>query len=177
MNIDVNDIFDFYELRIKCHVASMNYFASLLGYHFPEHDGDKVIEPIRTGYAYIFYKTYHKNFHATPEHEALCNDAINIHHKHATHHIQHYDSVCDIPDIHLYEMVSDWASANFEQMNILHEPDSVPLSKWFENKMADKGWNQHQLDIMKKSFEIIDKNTDIETITNIWQPLLEKADL
>ena len=51
MNINVNDIFDFYELRIKSHVAAVNYFASLLGYHFPEHDGDKVIEPIRTGYS------------------------------------------------------------------------------------------------------------------------------
>ena len=65
MKIDINEIFTFYELRIKSHVEAVNYFASLLGYHFPEHDSDKVTEQIRTGYAYIFYKTYHKNFHVT----------------------------------------------------------------------------------------------------------------
>jgi len=177
MNINLDDIFDFYELRIKCHVASMNYFASLLGYHFPEHDSDKVREPIRTGYAFIFYKTYHKNFHATPEHEALCNDAIKLHHEYATHHLQHYQNAQDIPDVNLYEMVADWASANFEQMNIIHEPDSVSLEEWFNKKMANAGWSDHQLEIMKKSFDIINKNTDVEMITNIWQPILEKSDL
>lgn len=177
MNININDIFEFYELRVKCHVESMNYFASLLGYHFPEHDGDKVREPIRTGYAYIFYETYHKNFHPTAEHTALCNDAIKLHHFAATHHIQHYKNVTEIPDINLYEMVADWASANFEQMNIIHAPESVPIRTWFDNKMANQGWNQHQLDIIQKSFDIIEKNTDIETITKIWQPVLEHADL
>ncbi len=177
MNINVNDIFDFYELRIKCHVESMNYFASLLGYHFPEHDSDKVREPIRTGYSYIFYKTYHKNFHPTAEHEALCRDAVNLHHAYATHHIQHYKDATEIPDINLYEMVADWASANFEQMNIIHDPESVQIQTWFNNKMANQGWSDHQLEIITKSFDIIDKNTDIETITKIWQPILEKADL
>lgn len=177
MNISMNDIFDFYELRIRCHVASMNYFASLLGYHFPEHDSDKVKEPIRTGYSYIFYKTYHKNFHTTDEHEALCRDAINSHHVYATHHIQHYEKATDIPDINLYEMIADWASANFEQKNIIHEPDSVSLETWFNKKMARAGWSEHQLEIIKKSFNIINKNTDIETITKIWQPILEKSDL
>lgn len=177
MNINVNDIFDFYETRIKCHVNSMNYFASLLGYHFPEHDSDKVIEPIRTGYSYIFYKTYHRNFHATPEHEALCKDAINLHHAHASHHIQSYTDVSQIPDVRIYEMVSDWASANFEQMNIIHEPDSVSLTTWFKNKMAQLPWTKHQLEIINKSFEIIDKNTDEEKVKVIWQPVLEKADL
>ena len=74
-------------------------------------------------------------------------------------------------------MVADWSSANFENMNIIHDPESVPIQKWFDNNMADLGWTDHQLDIIKKSFDIIDKNTDIETITKIWQPLLEKADL
>lgn len=177
MQINVNDIFNFYESRISCHVKSMNYFADLLGYHFPEHDGDKVREPIRTGYAYIFYNTYHKNFHPTPEHIALCQDAQNLHHTSATHHIQHYAHVRDIPDICLYEMVSDWASANFEQMNILCESDAVLLEQWFENKMANLGWTEHQLEIIKKSFEIFNEKTDEDKVKAIWQPLLEQADL
>ncbi|MBR3511090.1 MAG: hypothetical protein IKN73_03440 [Alphaproteobacteria bacterium] len=177
MNINVQDIFDFYETRIKCHVQSMNYFASLLGYHFPEHDSDKVIEPIRTGYSYIFYKTYHKNFHPTQQHIDLCNDAIRLHHFAAAHHIQHYKNVTEIPDINLYEMVADWASANFEQMNIIHDPESVSIQTWFNNKMAQLPWSKKQLEIIQKSFEIIEKNTDEEKVKSIWQPVLEHADL
>lgn len=177
MNININDIFDFYELRIKSHVASVNYFASLLGYHFPEHDGDKVKEPIRTGYAYIFYKTYHKNFHPMPEHVALCDDAIKLHHFGATHHIQHYKHVSEIPLIHIYEMIADWASANFEQMNIIRDPEAVELETWFQNKMAGQGWTDEQMNIIQKSFEIIHTNIDAEHVKSIWAPLLEKADL
>ena len=177
MNININDIFDFYELRIKSHVASVNYFASLLGYHFPEHDGDKVKEPIRTGYAYIFYKTYHKNFHPMPEHVALCDDAIKLHHFGATHHIQHYKHVSEIPLIHIYEMIADWASANFEQINIIRDPEAVELETWFQNKMADQGWTDEQMNIIQKSFEIIHTNIDAEHVKSIWAPLLEKADL
>ena len=161
MNINVNDIFDFYELRVKSHVTAVNYFASLLGYHFPEHDGDKTTEP----------------FHSTPEHEALCRDAINIHHAGATHHIQHYNRVSEIPLIHIYEMVADWASANFEQKNIIHDPEAVEIETWFENKMANLGWTDEQMEIIKKSFEIFRKKTDDDYVKSIWAPLLEKADL
>ena len=177
MNILMSDIFEFYELRISCHIKSMNYFAEILGYHFPEHDGDKVIEPIRTGYAYVFYNTYHKNFHLTPEHEALCKDAGRLHHEHASHHIQAYNTVSEIPDICLYEMISDWSSANFEQMNIIKDKEAVSIEEWFDKNMAQYPWTPHQLEIIKKSFEKIAKETDTKTITQIWQPLLAKADL
>lgn len=177
MQINVNDIFDFFNRRVKCHVESVNYFAGLLGYHFPEHDSDKIIEPIRTGYAYIFYQTYHKNFHPTHEHELLCQDAINIHHATATHHVQHYKHVSEIPPIRIYEIVSDWASANFEQQNILHYPESVDLPIWFQNKMAHLEWTDEQMDIFKKSFEIFREKTDQDQVKAIWQPLLEDADI
>ena len=178
MNINVNDIFDFYETRISCHIKAMNYFAELLGYHFPEHDSDKVIEPVRTGYAYIFYKTYHKNFHPTLEHEALCKDAQKIHHDHATHHIQFYNNkVNEIPDIRLYEMIADWSSANFEQMNIIHDKEAVPLEAWFNMKMAQLPWTEKQLEIIHKSFDLIAQSTDENTVIEIWKPVLEKADL
>lgn len=173
----MNDIFDFYELRIKSHVAAVNYFASLLGYHFPEHDSDKVREPIRTGYAYIFYKAYHKNFHPTAEHLALCKDAQDTHHKHAAHHVESYKHAFEIPLIHIYEMVADWASANFEQKNILKDPESVELETWFNNNMGNLDWTNEQIDIIKKSFKIIEINTDVEYVKSIWAPLLEKADL
>lgn len=177
MKIDLNDIFNFYEMRIACHVKSMNYFASLLGYHFPEHDGDKIEEPIRTGYAYIFYQAYHKKLVLNDEYEKLCDIAKNTHHNHATHHIEHYKNVRDIPDICLYEMVADWASANFEQMNILQEDCAVPISDWFNNNMKKLNWTEHQLKIIYDSFDIINKKTENDKIMAIWQPLLKLADL
>lgn len=177
MNINLDDIFNFYEQRIKCHVKAVNYFANLLGYSFPEHDSDKVVEPIRTGYSYIFYSTYHKNFHPLPQHIELCNEAIQTHHKHASHHVEHYDNVTDIPDIRLYEIVSDWASANFEQMSIQKKPDATSLWTWFERNMSHYGWSEHQIEIIKKSIDIFDSQTDDKAVLAIWQPLLEKSDL
>ena len=167
----MQEIFDFYELRIACHVKSVNYFAALLGYHFPEHDSDKIIEPIRTGYAYVFYQTYHKNFCLSDDRTALCEDAKKLHHEHAPHHIEFYKNVSDIPDVRLYEMISDWSSANFEQKNILHENEFDSVEQWFEQKMAKLPWTKHQLEIIKKSFETINKKTDKNALMIIWQDL------
>ena len=177
MKIDMKDIFEFFELRIKSHITAVNYFAELLGYHFPEHDCNKIIEPIRTGYAYIFYQTYHKNFHPTAEHLALYKEAQDIHHSHTPHHIQYYKHVSEIPDIYLYEMVADWASANFEQKNIIKCTDTKSIEQWFQENMAQFDWAPNQLEIIKKSFDIIKKNTNAEYVKTIWQPLLEKSDL
>ncbi len=177
MNIDIKDIYEFSALRIACHVKSMNYFAGLLGYHFPEHDNDKNCEPMRTGYAYVIYGIYHKNFRLTEEYEKFYYDAHKTHHEHATHHIQHYEKVADIPDIRIYEMVSDWASANFEQMKIICLKDAIGICDWFEKKCADNAWTPHQLDIIKKSIQIINENTDETVLRKIWAPVLEKSDL
>ncbi len=173
MKIDVNDIFDFYELRIKCHIESVNYFASLLGYHFPEHDSDKVHEPTRTGYAYIFYSDYHKDIHLKPEHRELCNMVHDDHHKHAEHHIEHYKSVSEIPDIRLYEILSDWASADFEQQEIIKDETAVSLREWFKN-VSSLPWTEHQLDIINRTFDIFEKKTDHAQISAIWEPVLKK---
>ncbi len=177
MNIDLNEIFDFFETRIKCHVESVNYFAGLLGYHFPEHDRDKIVEPMRTGYAYIFYGKYHKNVHLLPQQFELCHEAKLLHHDHSAHHIEHYKQVREIPDVRLYEMVSDWASANFENMDVLGTPDAVPLTQWFDKNMSDFCWSEHQLEIIEKSFEIFESKTDKNKLLDIWKPLVEKSDL
>ena len=172
MIINTDDIFKFYEKRIECHIKSVNYFASLLGHNFPDHDRDKVKEPIRTGYAYIFYNNYHPQLNLMNEYFDLCKDAHDTHHKHATHHIEHYDNVQNIPDVSLYEMFADWNSANFEQINILHEPDAILLDEWFDKNMSKLPWSDYQLEIIKKSFETIKEKTDKEIVESIWQELL-----
>lgn len=177
MNININDIFEFSQLRITCHVRSLNYFAAMFGLNFPDHDGDKNKEPMRTGYAYIVYAMYHKNFHLTPEHEKLCEEAKETHHKHATHHIAYYQNISDIPDIRIYEMVSDWASANFEQKEILCANDALGLIDWFNKNRLNENWTAHQLDLIQKAFKIIDEKSDSGVIKSIWMPVLEKSDL
>lgn len=172
MQINIDDIFKFYETRIACHVRAVNYFAELLGYAFPEHDNDKTDEPIRTGYAYIFYNTYHPELHLMDEYFDLCHDAHATHHKHALHHIEHYKNIADIPDITIYEMVSDWASANFEQRNIIKIDNPPTLDKWFENNMSKLPWTQHQLDLIYNSFKIIKEKTDDNAVKAIWDDLL-----
>lgn len=176
MKIGLKDIFDFFELRIACHVQSVNYFASLFGYNFPEHDKDKINEPTRTGYAYVFYSKYHENFCLKPEHLELCKKVQCDHHKHAPHHIEYYESVADIPDTRLYEMISDWASANFEQRNVIKARDSMPLQKWFNANMSSLPWTEHQLDIIDSAFETLDEQTDMEQILSIWKSVLEESD-
>lgn len=177
VNIDINDIFKFSELRIACHVRALNYFAGILGYSFPEHDNDKNVEPMRTGYAYIIYAAYHKNFRLLPEHEQLCLDAKKVHYQHAPHHVAHYQNVTDIPDIRIYEMVSDWSSANFEQKYILCLKDTPDINDWFEQNHAKLPWTPHQLELIRKSLKIISEKTDIDTVRAIWQPALAQADL
>jgi len=174
MKIDLKDIFDFFELRIACHVQSVNYFASLFGYSFPEHDKDKINEPTRTGYAYVFYSNYHKNFCLKPEHLELCKKVQCDHHKHAPHHIEYYESVADIPDIRLYEMISDMASVDFEQRNVIKAQDSMPLQKWFQINMLSLPWTEHQLGIINSAFDTLKKRTDMEKVLAIWEPLLNK---
>ena len=58
VNVPIETIYEFHKTRTACHVASVNYFAGLLGYHFPEHDNDKNTEPMRTVYAYKNYASY-----------------------------------------------------------------------------------------------------------------------
>ena len=173
MNISMDDIFEFCKIRIACHVKSLNYFAEILGYQFPEHDSDKNHEPVRTGYAYNFYKKYHNDFNLTPEYYNICVDAQNEHHKHAPHHLQYYKDVSEIPDIRIYEMVCDWASANFEQIHVMHE-DCPSLVDWFNQNRAQYNWTKHQLEIIYQSFEKIAENTDENQLKKIWIPLIEK---
>lgn len=173
MQINMGDIFKFYETRINCHVKAVNYFASLIGHSFPDHDADKVEEPMRTGYAYIFYNNYHPQLKLTEQYFQLCADARATHHKHATHHIPYYNDVSEIPDIRIYEMVSDWASANFEQRNILKDTKNPSLEDWFDINLAHLPWTEHQIELIKQSFETIKKNTDDKIVIDIWQDLVK----
>ena len=52
MAVTLKTIFDFHRKRTQAHIDCLNYFAGLMGYHFPEHDNDKNSGTMQTAYAY-----------------------------------------------------------------------------------------------------------------------------
>ena len=115
MKIPADKILEFHYKRTSTHISCLNYFAGLLGYHFPEHDNDKTYDPIKTGYAYINWAKYHEFCQVTSPQRNLYNSVRTEHYRTQPHHIEYYTDVSKIPNIHLVEMVCDWHSANFEQ--------------------------------------------------------------
>ena len=178
MNIPVEDIYDFHRVRTACHIECMNYFAGLLGYHFPEHDNDKGVEPMRTGYAFRNYANYHPGYNIPEKYDDLAKVAIATHHEHASHHIDFYDGdVTKVPNVHLIEMVADWASANFEQLYVLHDCPYEKVIDWFNAVMADKGWTESQLQTIQDAIAFTEKHMDYDSVMEIWQPAIELCDL
>lgn len=167
----LHDIIKYYELFYKCHLQTVNYFASMFGYSFPDHDSDKIQEPFKTIYACEMYNQCFPNHPIPNIYSTQFKDIKNLHHKTALHHVQHYSCVSEIPDINLYEMISDWAAANFALRNIKQDKTILPLEKWFNNNMSQLPWTKHQIEIIKKSFQIIKTKTDRDKLMMIWQDL------
>jgi hypothetical protein len=156
----------------------VNYFAGLLGYHFPEHDNDKNTEPMRTGYAYKNYASYHPEYKLLDKYVALFDVAHSAHHAHASHHIEFYGgNVAQIPDICLVEMVCDWSAANFEQVSVMGDCEYNATLEWFNAQMAHLNWTDAQMDIIHSALDKIAQNRDDQKIMKIWAPVLEIADL
>ena len=175
MKISNKDIYEFYDMRTICHIQSVKYFASLLHIDVKEHDEDKMCSPLRELYAPVIYRLYHPDFHISEEHMVLFQRQKTLHHKHAKHHFQHYKNFKDITDTYLYEMVADWAAANFEKKDILHQKNSTELTEWYKKNMSDKDWTALQKKQIENALNIIDTKTNNKTLGLIWQPLLEKA--
>ena len=172
MNIPLDKIYEFHKLRTSCHIASVNYFADLVGYHFPEHDNDKNIEPIRTGYAYKNYASYHFEYKMPDNYSELYELAHTIHHMHAPHHIEFYaGDATKISDTCLIEMICDWFSANFEQVNILNDYEYKSVSDWFNAKMSNYNWTPVQLKIIHDVIEKLQRESDSNNLMRIWSTI------
>lgn len=174
MLIPIEKILDFYKLRTKLHVQSMNYFAGLIGYHFPEHDNDKTSGTILTGYAYKVYAKYHPECVMTKAQNDLYKSAQIEHHKTQPHHIEYYNNdVSRISDMTLIEMICDWHSASFEQRFITHE-DSIGYTVYdfFVTHLNHLDWSEHQYGLIHEILEFLDMYTNHNDIMKIWSPLL-----
>ena len=173
MNIKMSKITDLYDMMHNCHVQTVNYFASFFGYSFPEHDADKIQETNKINYAYEMYKRCFPDFKLPDKYSEQLKDLKQQHYKKSPHHINHYSNVSEIPNTYLYEMISDWAAANFALRNIAKNTSVPPLENWFDNTMAQLPWTEHQIDLIKKSFQIIQDKTDKNKLNLIWQNLVK----
>lgn len=176
MRISINDILEFHKLRTQCHIDCVNYFAGLLGYHFSEHDNDKMKEPMRTGYAYKNYAEYHKHFNFLQQYKDLFNVAWNTHHQTNSHHIENYTDVTQISKICLIEMVCDWFSACSEQL-LLNKNEYSCVRDWFDNTMLNLSWTDTQLQTIYQAIDYIEKHADFSCVNHIWNCVITKSDL
>jgi len=175
MYIPVEKILDFYEKRTCAHIKSVNYFAGLIGYHFPEHDNDKMTGTIRTGYAHITYAKYHPEFTVTQTQRELYTLVHDEHHKTQPHHLEYYDKdVSKISDMTLIEMICDWHSASFEQRFVSHE-DSIghTVYDYFTMHLQHLDWSPHQYGLIQEMLEFLDMYTNHNDVLEIWAPLID----
>lgn len=171
MNIPMDEIFAFHAARTGCHIDTLNYFAQLIGYQFPEHDNDKNLEPYRTGYAYINYARHHPNCTVSPQQLAAFQSAHDEHHTMQPHHVRHYATMVDVPDVRIIEMVCDWFSANFEENAIVHTNTYANVMEFFDRKMAPLDWTPRQTKFIRDAIETISSCADYDTVHNIWRRL------
>ena len=176
MLIPLEKIHEFHHMRTDAHVKCMNYFAGLLGYHFPEHDNDKNYGTMKTGYAYINYAKYHREYHFPETNRMLFQQMHDEHHTTQPHHLEHYSDVSEISDITLIEMICDWFSASFEQRYLTHEdPKDYTVLQYFDTNLRNNkkyNWSEHQLETIYETIEFLEMYSDHNEIMKIWLPLL-----
>ena len=175
MNIRLGTIMEFHHRRTTAHVDCLNYYAGLLGYHFPEHDNDKNSGTMQTAYAYMNYAKYHPEFTLSNARHDLWHEMHAEHHRMQPHHIEHYTDISTISDITLIEMICDWHSANFEQNYVSHEGGPTSVRDFFDCKLrnrADLKWSPHQLEIIDEMIDFLAMYTNFDDVMAIWRPLL-----
>ena len=176
MIISLKTIMDFHHKRTQAHIDCLNYFAGLLGYHFPEHDNDKMSGPICMGYAYINYAKYHPDCKLTPTQLELYNDKHHEHHHTQPHHLEYYADTRTIPNIVLVEMVCDWHSANFEQRFVTNEDTrDYTVQRFFnESILSNPKYKLHpvQIDLINELITFLGNYADHDAVMTIWRPVM-----
>lgn len=176
MLIAIETINEFHRMRTDAHVRCLNYFAGLLGYHFPEHDNDKNHGTMRIAYSYINYAKYHPEYNIPETNRHLYVQMRMEHHQTQPHHLEYYTSASEISDTTLIEMLCDWHSANFEQRYITREdPKDYSVLQFFEQELKDNlkyTWSEHQLEIIYDTIEFLEMYTNHDEVMKIWIPLL-----
>ena len=164
---------EFHHKRTQAHIDCLNYYAGLLGYHFPEHDNDKNSGPMRDAYAYFNYAKYHPEFTLSAARHDLWRDMHDEHHHMQPHHIGHYTHASEISDVTLVEMICDWHSANFEQNYVSHEGGPTSVREFFDTCLRNKiDWTASQIATIDEIIDFLSIYANHDEIMAIWRCLL-----
>ncbi len=175
VNIKLSTILELHHKRTQAHIDCLNYFAGLLGYHFPEHDNDKHSGSMCNAYAYVNYANYHPGFKIPNACMEFYRDMHAEHHRMQPHHLEHYRDATEISDIILVEMVCDWHSANFEQNYVTNKGGTASVREYFDTKLRyrdDLKWSHHQLEIIDNMIDFLAMYANFDAVMAIWRPLL-----
>jgi len=166
------EILDFHIIRTTAHVASVGYFARLLGRDFPDHDIDKFSEPMRTPYAFLNYKDYHPEFDASPEMVESWQLAQRAHHATAPHHEDSYSSMALMTDDKITEMVCDWFSASYEKTLIRDENKFSSVLDFYRNDSARQhAFTNHQDELILSLIDDLEYRMNVAEFMKIWKDL------
>ncbi|MDR1026856.1 MAG: DUF5662 family protein [Rickettsiales bacterium] len=103
-----------FRARTAAHIASVNYFANLIGLSFPDHDASKFKEPEHDAYV-VYSRRFGDNPIPPTEAEAAAARAAKRHHWTTNpHHAQFYADVSEMPEIRMIEMACDLSAVNKE---------------------------------------------------------------
>jgi len=92
--------------RTNAHIASVNYFSSLLDKNFPEHDADKLREPLLSAYGLLTHFFFKDSWPASKTNEF--EQYLQQHRQSNPHHSEAYANIADLQEEHIPEMVCDW---------------------------------------------------------------------
>ena len=169
--ISLKIITEFHRRRTTAHIASVNYFAGLLGgARFPDHDCDKFAEPMLTPYALKNYSNFHSGFVLSDVLESEVERMRRQHHLSMGHHPESFANVADMPDDCLTEMVCDWFAANNEQALLQGGSEySGVMDFYLRYARGAFGFAPRQMGLITDLIRELNPRADKEKFLEIWK--------
>lgn len=144
-----DEVKDFYRAKRREHIDAVNDFARKIGYYFPEHDADKLRDPIASMVGPCVWARHH-NLARTPEMSERCRAGIVLHKTSNSHHPEFWKNIADMPEIDIIEMCCDWRAANAAQQNTYGEFKNV-LEFYELYALPEYKFTQRQQKIIEKT--------------------------
>ena len=171
--VPTQEMIDFVTDRINRHIKSVNYFASLIGRHYPDHDLDKFDEPLFSryvvGYWYLFNNDTSLADNVTPEFREAFIAAKKPHYQTRSHHTDYWGNPHDMPPVALEEMACDmFAMCAEKNMRGLKRAKKF-LDYWVEDTPQWFQYSKEQDSIMRDLFAKLEARWNRDDFLKIWE--------
>jgi hypothetical protein len=145
---------EFYKTERQAHIALVNDCAKKLGLSFPEHDADKITEPMLSEIAPFAWCRYN-NLPAMDEVWIKSHhDAIRRHKKSNPHHPEYWKNISDMTEIAIIEMCCDWSAVN---KNPNHKKRFLTAMDFYKTSaLPEYGFTKQQQEIIERTLQQID---------------------